>query len=282
MPVSWPKRAFLVPLAVLSSLLAGAPARAQTSPPASSIITGESADDDFGWRVAPAGDVNGDGALDLIVGAPSNDAVAGFAGRAYLFHGPITGDLNAANADAIDLGRGLRRQPGLLGRLGGRRERRRLRRRAHRGAQQRHARHPGRPRLSLPRAVQREPPGHVRGRRSSPGTTSRRWGARSLPRATSTATASTTSCSGTGLGGAFGRGAGLRLLRADQRPATRPPARTPSSTGPSPTSRWGPRWLRRETSTATASPTSWSARRASRWAATAPAAPTSSTGPSRE
>ncbi len=64
-------------------------------------ITGESADDDFGWQVAPAGDVNGDGVPDLIVGAPSNDAVVGFAERAYLFHGPLPVTIDAANADAI-------------------------------------------------------------------------------------------------------------------------------------------------------------------------------------
>ena len=64
-------------------------------------ITGEGADDDFGWQVAPAGDVNGDGVQDLIVGAPSNDAVAGFAGRAYIFYGPLTGKINAADANAI-------------------------------------------------------------------------------------------------------------------------------------------------------------------------------------
>ena len=73
---------------LLSSLLCASPTEAQTDPPAAATITGESADDDFGWRVVPAGDVNGDGAVDLIVGAPSNDAVAAFAGRAYLFHGP--------------------------------------------------------------------------------------------------------------------------------------------------------------------------------------------------
>jgi hypothetical protein len=77
------------------------PLQAQTTPPADVTITGESADDDFGWRAAPAGDVNGDGVPDLIVGAPSNDFVDGFAGRAYLFYGPLTGDINAADADAI-------------------------------------------------------------------------------------------------------------------------------------------------------------------------------------
>jgi len=72
----------------------------QTIPPADVMITGEGPDDDFGWQVAPAGDVNGDGIPDLIVGAPSNDAVAQFAGRAYLFYGPLQGKINAANADA--------------------------------------------------------------------------------------------------------------------------------------------------------------------------------------
>src|SRR5947207_404657 len=77
---------------------------AQTTPPADVTITGESADDDFGWRATPAGDVNGDGIPDLIIGAPSNDAVAGFAGRAYLFYGPLTGNIDAASADAIITG----------------------------------------------------------------------------------------------------------------------------------------------------------------------------------
>jgi hypothetical protein len=86
---------------VLAFLPGGSSAQAQISPAPDATIIGEGADDDFGWRVAPAGDVNGDGALDLIVGAPSNDFIAGFAGRAYLFHGPITGDLDAADADAI-------------------------------------------------------------------------------------------------------------------------------------------------------------------------------------
>lgn len=88
-------------LALLALTLGAGWAQAQTSSAADATITGEGADDDFGWGVAPAGDVDGDGAPDLIVGAPSNDFVDGFAGRAYLFYGPITGDLDAADADAI-------------------------------------------------------------------------------------------------------------------------------------------------------------------------------------
>jgi hypothetical protein len=65
-------------------------------------LTGENGGqgDFFGWSVAPAGDVNGDQIPDLIVGAPTYDGVAGFAGKAYLFYGPFTADRSAANADA--------------------------------------------------------------------------------------------------------------------------------------------------------------------------------------
>ena len=91
-----PIRAFAAfSCALLSSL------QALTAPPADVTIAGESGGNDFGWRAAPAGDVNGDGVQDLIVGAPSYDGIAGFAGRAYLFYGPLTGDINAADADAI-------------------------------------------------------------------------------------------------------------------------------------------------------------------------------------
>jgi hypothetical protein len=51
--------------------------------------------------VAPAGDIDDDGHEDLIVGAPTNDLVAGFARRAYLFHGPVSGQIGLAQADAV-------------------------------------------------------------------------------------------------------------------------------------------------------------------------------------
>jgi len=71
-----------------------------TTPPADVTITGVGTDTDFGWRVAPAGDVNGDGITDLVVGDPSNSAVAPFAGRAYLFLGPLTGNIDTSKAVA--------------------------------------------------------------------------------------------------------------------------------------------------------------------------------------
>lgn len=48
---------------------------------------GEAADDDFGFSVAGAGDVDGDGHADVLVGAPLNDAAGIMSGRAYLFLG---------------------------------------------------------------------------------------------------------------------------------------------------------------------------------------------------
>jgi FlgD Ig-like domain/FG-GAP repeat len=88
---------------VLLTLGATSQARAETTPPPDVVVLGEPGGDpdSFGWCVAPAGDVNGDGIADIVIGAPTYDAVAGFAGRAYLFYGPITsGVLEAADADA--------------------------------------------------------------------------------------------------------------------------------------------------------------------------------------
>ena len=51
------------------------------------VFTGEAAGDHFGVDVSPAGDVNGDGYVDLIATADLNDGGGTNAGRAYLFHG---------------------------------------------------------------------------------------------------------------------------------------------------------------------------------------------------
>ena len=58
------------------------------------ILSGEAAIDRFGFSVAGAGDVNGDGFADLVVGAFSNDAGGNDAGRAYVYHGGPTADPN--------------------------------------------------------------------------------------------------------------------------------------------------------------------------------------------
>ena len=51
------------------------------------ILTGAAASDRFGTSVSTAGDVNGDGYTDVIVGAYDNDAGGTDAGRAYIYFG---------------------------------------------------------------------------------------------------------------------------------------------------------------------------------------------------
>ncbi len=54
--------------------------------------TGESPGDNFGWAVAPAGDINNDDRPDIVIGAPLNDARGSNTGRVYVYNG-ATGSL---------------------------------------------------------------------------------------------------------------------------------------------------------------------------------------------
>jgi hypothetical protein len=61
------------------------------------VINGQGGNDQSGFSVASAGDVNGDGLADLIVGAPKNDPLTGAdAGRSYVVFGK-------SSTSAIDL-----------------------------------------------------------------------------------------------------------------------------------------------------------------------------------
>jgi hypothetical protein len=64
-------------------------------------IVGETANDTAGWSVASAGDVNGDGYDDLIVGAPRAENSSGVeTGAAYVLYGPVNrSDIALENAD---------------------------------------------------------------------------------------------------------------------------------------------------------------------------------------
>ncbi len=67
-------------------------------------LVGEAEDDRAGTSVSAAGDTNGDGFDDLLVGAPHNDTGGEISGAAYLILGPVSGTVSLANADAKFVG----------------------------------------------------------------------------------------------------------------------------------------------------------------------------------
>jgi hypothetical protein len=68
-------------------------------PVTASKLVGEETDDVCIW-VAGAGDVNGDGSPDVLVGAPGQDTGAYFSGAAYVVLGPVTGTVDLSLAQA--------------------------------------------------------------------------------------------------------------------------------------------------------------------------------------
>jgi hypothetical protein len=56
------------------------------------------AEGDHAYNVASAGDVDGDGFDDILVGAPEHDGVGEDSGAAYLLHGPLSGNIDLAQA----------------------------------------------------------------------------------------------------------------------------------------------------------------------------------------
>jgi hypothetical protein len=63
-------------------------------------IVGEADGDQMGWSVSGAGDTDGDGLADLLLGVYDQYEGGAYAGAAYLVRGPVTGILDLSLADA--------------------------------------------------------------------------------------------------------------------------------------------------------------------------------------
>jgi hypothetical protein len=87
-------------LAGAAYLVHGPAAGDQNLATADARMIGEAPDHRAGFSVASAGDVDGDGLGDLLVGATGYDVGGPYRGAAYLVYGPAAGDLDLSLADA--------------------------------------------------------------------------------------------------------------------------------------------------------------------------------------
>lgn len=77
---------------------------AETASSANVTLLGDGATDLFGHTVKCAGDIDLDGADDVLVSAPYEDSGGNSSGSVYLFYGPLSGSVDAADADADFIG----------------------------------------------------------------------------------------------------------------------------------------------------------------------------------
>lgn len=89
----------------------GAPGTTDLSD-AHATLTGSHEDDEAGTAVSCDGDLNGDGHMDLFVGAPDETTAGNESGTSYLLYGPVTGSLSLTTADVILTGAESRQRSG--------------------------------------------------------------------------------------------------------------------------------------------------------------------------
>jgi len=71
---------------------------------ADAFFEGEASNDHLGYALATAGDVDGDGSDDVLIGAPARVTAYAGAGQAALFLAPTAGTVTLSDADALFLG----------------------------------------------------------------------------------------------------------------------------------------------------------------------------------
>ena len=85
-------------------LVAGGQSGTMSLSLATARLLGIDAGDNVGWAVSDAGDVDGDGAPDVLVGGPGLDAGATDGGGAWLLYGPLSGSRQISEAEARFVG----------------------------------------------------------------------------------------------------------------------------------------------------------------------------------
>ena len=86
---------------------------------ADATLTGEATSDQAGRSIANGSDLNGDGFDDLVIGAYGNDTGGNNAGAVYAVHGPLSGSIGLASADAVFVGNGTGQTAGTAVAAGG-------------------------------------------------------------------------------------------------------------------------------------------------------------------
>jgi hypothetical protein len=90
----------------LVAIFFGAPTGASSLSAADVLLVGEAAGDYAGWSLSAGGDVDADGADDVLVGAYGGDRGTGGGGNVYLRYGPLSpGSESLADADAFLVGK---------------------------------------------------------------------------------------------------------------------------------------------------------------------------------